>query len=118
MADRLAGEYELDVIFEAAPYAEARWLGGADADIEDFSSKYRTAMAEDIDGQTVYLAKSAWDIGYVRRRFPEGVVPEDAGAGVAPNSFSLSAPQEGEGNLIAPRLTATLKPLLSRPTTV
>ena len=50
---------------------EARWLGGTDADIEDFSSKDRTAMAEDIDGQTVYLAKSAWDIGYVQERFPK-----------------------------------------------
>ena len=28
MADRLAGEYGLDVVFEAAPYAEARWLAG------------------------------------------------------------------------------------------
>jgi peptide chain release factor 3 len=36
MADRLAGEYQLDVIFEASPYAEARWLVGKPADIEDF----------------------------------------------------------------------------------
>jgi len=71
MADRLAGEYELEVIFEPAPYAEARWLGGARADIEDFASKHRTAMAEDIDGQLVYLAKSTWDIGYVSERFPK-----------------------------------------------
>ena len=28
-------------------------------------------MAEDIDGETVYLAKSAWDIGYVQERFPK-----------------------------------------------
>jgi peptide chain release factor 3 len=71
MADRLAGEYELEVIFEAAPYAEARWLAGARADVEDFSNKHRTAMAEDIDGQTVFLAKSAWEIGYVTERFPK-----------------------------------------------
>ncbi len=30
MADRLGGEYALDVIFEPAPYAEARWLNGAE----------------------------------------------------------------------------------------
>ena len=70
MADRLANEYQLEVIFEASPYAEARWLGGAEADIEDFGSKHRTAMAEDIDGQPVFLAKSAWEIGYVGERFP------------------------------------------------
>jgi peptide chain release factor 3 len=71
MADRLAGEYQLEVVFEPAPYAEARWLGGAAADIEDFSSKHRTAMAEDIDGQPVFLAKSAWEIGYVGERYPK-----------------------------------------------
>jgi peptide chain release factor 3 len=71
MADRLAGEYGLDVIFEAAPYAEARWLAGTKAAIEDFSGKHRTAMAEDIDGQPVFLAKSAWEIGYVGERFPD-----------------------------------------------
>jgi peptide chain release factor 3 len=71
MADRLANEYALDVIFEPSPYAEARWLGGADKDIEDFGSKHSTAMATDIDGQPVYLAKSAWDIGYVSERYPK-----------------------------------------------
>ena len=71
MADRLSGEYGLDVIFEAAPFAEARWLGGTRAAIEDFSNKHRSAMAEDIDGQPVFLAKSAWEIGYVGERFPD-----------------------------------------------
>jgi len=71
MADRLANEYALDVIFEPSPYAEARWLGGADKDIEDFGSKHSTSMATDIDGQPVYLAKSAWDIGYVAERYPK-----------------------------------------------
>jgi peptide chain release factor 3 len=71
MADRLIGEYGLEVVFETAPYAEARWLqGDADA-IEDFAGKHRTAMARDIDGATVFLAKSAWEIGYVGERFPK-----------------------------------------------
>jgi peptide chain release factor 3 len=70
MADRLQTEYGLDVAFEQAPYAEARWLGGEPADLEDFASKHRTAMALDIDGADVFLAKSAWEIGYVAERFP------------------------------------------------
>jgi len=70
MADRLATEYQLDVVFEPAPFAEARWLGGARADIEDFTGKHRSAMAADIDEQPVFLAKSAWEIGYVAERFP------------------------------------------------
>jgi peptide chain release factor 3 len=71
MADRLANEYQLDVQFEAAPYSEARWLGGEKADIEDFMGKHRTAMATDIDEQPVFLAKSSWEMGYVAERFPK-----------------------------------------------
>jgi peptide chain release factor 3 len=71
MADRLGGEYGLDVVFEPAPYAEARWLGGARADVEDFVAKHRTAIAADIDQAPVFLAKSAWEIGYVTERFPK-----------------------------------------------
>ncbi len=70
MADRLGGEYDLDVEFEPAPFAEARWLSGAKADLEDFAGKHRTAMAEDLDSAPVFLAKSAWEIGYVEERFP------------------------------------------------
>jgi peptide chain release factor 3 len=71
MADRLANEYQLEVIFEPSPYAEARWLVGDKADLEDFMGKHRAAMATDIDEQPVFLAKSAWDIGYVAERFPK-----------------------------------------------
>jgi peptide chain release factor 3 len=71
MADRLREEYQLDVIFEPSPYAEARWIVGADADLEDFTGKHRTAMATDIDEQPVFLAKSAWEVGYVSERFPK-----------------------------------------------
>jgi peptide chain release factor 3 len=71
MADRLANEYALEVIFEPSPFAEARWLGGARADVEDFEGKHKTAIAEDIDGQPVFLAKSAWEIGYVSERYPK-----------------------------------------------
>jgi peptide chain release factor 3 len=69
MADRLANEYQLEVIFEASPYAEARWIAGDRADLEDFQSKHRTAMASDIDDQPVFLAKTAWEIGYVAERY-------------------------------------------------
>jgi peptide chain release factor 3 len=71
MADRLTEEYGLEVLFESAPYAEARWISGDKADVEDFVGKHRTAMAEDIDGEPVFLAKSAWEIGYVAERYPK-----------------------------------------------
>src|SRR6201992_3142289 len=41
MADRLANEYQLEVIFEPSPYAEARWIGGDNGDLEDIHSKQR-----------------------------------------------------------------------------
>jgi peptide chain release factor 3 len=28
-------------------------------------------MADDIDGEPVFLAKSAWEIGYVAERYPK-----------------------------------------------
>ena len=71
MADRLVGEYDLAVEFEPAPYEAARWLGGERAAIEDFAAKHRTAMATDLDGDTVFLAKSAWELGYVAERFAD-----------------------------------------------
>jgi peptide chain release factor 3 len=71
MADRLSGEYALDVVFEAAPYAEARWLAATPAALEAFAATHRSAMAQDIDGSPVFLAKSAWEIGYVTERYPD-----------------------------------------------
>ena len=70
MADRLGEEYGLEVIFEHSPYAEARWIDGEKADVEDFMSKYRGQMARDIDQAPVFLAKSSWETGYVMERFP------------------------------------------------
>ncbi|MNU39119.1 Peptide chain release factor 3 [compost metagenome] len=71
MADRLGEEYNLDVVFEPSPYAEARWVAGDKADLEDFAGKYRPQMAVDIDQAPVFLAKSSWETGYVSERFPK-----------------------------------------------
>jgi peptide chain release factor 3 len=69
MADRLGEEYGLEVIFEPSPYAEARWIDGDKADVEDFMGKYRGQMARDLDQAPVFLAKSSWETGYVMERF-------------------------------------------------
>jgi len=74
MADRLGNEYALDCVFEPAPYSEARWINGERADIEDFASKHKTAMATDIDSAPVFLGKSSWEIGYISERFPKIVL--------------------------------------------
>ena len=36
-----------------------------------FMGKHRAAMGSDIDEQPVFLAKSAWEVGYVSERFPK-----------------------------------------------
>jgi hypothetical protein len=51
MADRLANEYQLEVIFEPSPHAEARWLGGTKAEIEDFAAIRRQALKRQFDQQ-------------------------------------------------------------------
>jgi peptide chain release factor 3 len=71
MADRLGEEYNLDVVFEPSPYAEARWVAGDKVDLDDFAGKYRPQMAVDIDQNPVFLAKSSWETGYVSERFPK-----------------------------------------------
>ncbi len=71
MADRLNSEYGLDSMFEPSPWAEARWVSGEKADLDDFMGKYRPQMAADIDGAPVFLAKSSWETGYVGERFPK-----------------------------------------------
>ena len=59
------------MIFEASPFAEARWIVGDKADLEDFQSKHRSAMGTDIDEGPVFLAKSSWDVGYAVDRNPK-----------------------------------------------
>jgi peptide chain release factor 3 len=71
MAERLSEEYGLDVIFEAPPFETARWLvSDDDAALEEFASRHRGQMAEDLDGAPVFLAKNAWEAAYVEEKSP------------------------------------------------
>ena len=71
MRERVAAEYGLEVDFEPAPYDTARWLSGERDKIEAFADRHKSAMAEDINGDPVYLAKSAWDVSYSEEKFPD-----------------------------------------------
>jgi len=70
LKSRLVAEYDLNADLEASPYDSARWLQGSEAELEKFSAANRGGMATDRDGAPVFLAKSAWEIGYVTDRFP------------------------------------------------
>jgi peptide chain release factor 3 len=57
---RLAGEYGVGIGFEPTPYNLARWIFGDKALIAKFAQDQRTAMADDVDGDPVFLATSAF----------------------------------------------------------
>ena len=41
------------------------------ADLKAFMDLNRSSMAKDRDGNPVYMAKTAWDVGYVADRYPK-----------------------------------------------
>ena len=72
MAERIKTEYGLEVAFEVGLFQTARWLASDDPNaIEAFAAKNQSAMAEDLDGAPVLLAKSAWDISYAQDKNPD-----------------------------------------------
>ena len=57
MAERIATENNLEVLFEQSPWAAARWIASDDkAKFETFLENNRSAIAKDLDGAPVYLA--------------------------------------------------------------
>ena len=71
MAERVATENGLDVLFEPAPYNVARWISSEDrGKLEAFFEANRSSVGRDLDGAPVYLAKNAWDVGYVSEKNP------------------------------------------------
>ena len=57
---RLAGEYGVGIGYETPPFALARWVSGERAELERFVAAQRSAMADDVDGDPVFLASSAF----------------------------------------------------------
>jgi peptide chain release factor 3 len=69
---RLAGEYDVPIAFEPAPYVTARWCACDDrVELERFLAAKRPSLAEDGDGNPVYLARNSWDLGRVQEDFPK-----------------------------------------------
>jgi peptide chain release factor 3 len=62
---RLADEYGLEIDWSATEFQFARWLAADDRETLDrFVMTYRSAIAEDFDGDLVFLARSAFDLEY------------------------------------------------------
>ena len=58
---RLGAEYGVAAGFEASPFALARWVSGDDrAALDRFLADQRSAIADDLDGDPVFLATSTF----------------------------------------------------------
>ncbi|MGH6785358.1 MAG: peptide chain release factor 3 [Novosphingobium sp.] len=71
LISRLAAEYKVEAALEPAPFDTARWIKGNEAAIKAFIDISKSNLAKDRDGDPVFLAKSAWDVGYQQERNPE-----------------------------------------------
>ena len=68
---RLAQEYGLEIGFEQPEFQLARWISCADAKkIDDFVQANYSSIAEDLDGDRVFMARSAFILDYTRERAP------------------------------------------------
>src|SRR5579863_5337247 len=69
---RLAAEYGVGIGFEASIYALARWIGADDkAALARFVAANRGSMADDVDGDPVFLASSAFMMRRAEEHAPE-----------------------------------------------
>ena len=70
LLSRLEAEYKVAAVLEASPYDTARWIASDDAAaLKEFTDLNRGALAKDRDGNPVFLAKSAWEVGYIADRY-------------------------------------------------
>jgi peptide chain release factor 3 len=74
---RLNDEYGLEVNWDVAEFQLARWIAAEDPKVLDaFVSTYRSAIAEDLDGDLVFLARNAFNLDYTGRE-SSGIVFTD-----------------------------------------
>ncbi|MDG2003915.1 MAG: peptide chain release factor 3, partial [Novosphingobium sp.] len=71
LISRLEAEYKVEAVLEPAPFDTARWLTGSDEALRAFTDFNKASLARDRDGDAVFLAKSAWDVGYQEEKNPE-----------------------------------------------
>jgi peptide chain release factor 3 len=70
LLSRLDAEYKVAAGLEMAPFETARWISSDDAAaMKEFQELNRGAMAKDRDGNPVFMAKSAWEVGYIADRY-------------------------------------------------
>ena len=72
MADRIKNEFGLPVMFEPTQYFTARWVSSDDkVEMKKFQDANRLNLAEDHDGELVFLARNAWHLNKTQEDFPK-----------------------------------------------
>jgi peptide chain release factor 3 len=70
---RLDAEYSLPVEFEVSEFSLARWISSDDKKkLEAFIASNGSGVADDVDGDPVFLAKNEFYLGYTKER-AEGI---------------------------------------------
>ena len=72
LADRIRTEYDVPVKFEEVNLYTARWLSADDPKIlKSFIDQNRSAVANDHDGDFVFLARNAWHLNDTQDKNPQ-----------------------------------------------
>jgi len=72
LAERIRTEYDLDVRFEPTEVHAARWVSAQDAaTLKKFTDANRAAVAEDHDGDPVFIARNAWHLDTTQKDAPD-----------------------------------------------
>jgi peptide chain release factor 3 len=68
LKERLKDEYGLEVGFDASEFQLARWISGERKDLDTFLVANASGIAEDLDGDVVFLARNQFYLDYARER--------------------------------------------------
>ena len=72
LSERMRSEYQIAIGLEPAPYQTARWIKSEDAAaLKRFVAQQQSAIASDRDGEPVFLARNAWELGRTIEQWPE-----------------------------------------------
>jgi peptide chain release factor 3 len=72
LADRIRTEYDVPVIFEPTIWYTARWLDSDEPQtLKKFCDANQSSLADDHDGQPVFLARNAWHLNDAQENNPK-----------------------------------------------
>jgi len=68
---RLAAEYGVQIDWSTSEFQFARWIAAADRKtLDQFATRFSSSMAEDFDGDLVFLSRSSFDLDYTGENNP------------------------------------------------